>query len=164
MAGLATTTHDALIELFAETILEVTPRTQSALGWSWYKRAANSATRMRRFRIVLIAGAHVPAGAHGNRNRETFASLAIRTDYAGDHADLMGAINDDWQQLLDVLSLLPENPANGLWRIDQAGESPGTVADSNHGRQRLSNSSPSASDTIQIDLTYSVRYNQARAA
>lgn len=165
MTTIATTALDAIGALFVARIEATTPRLayQGATAWKHYKRAQDSPGKTRWFTLRWGLGGF-KTGGYFTAGVEHEVTLAVRVDYNGDHSELTPIIQDDWSQLRDRLHQLGADPANGVVLVLPTPSAPVLVADSTDSRQRLSNASLGTADSLQIDLTYLVRYQQATAA
>jgi hypothetical protein len=146
---LAATTLDVLEDLFVDQILGTTPRIQVKGGESWkhYKHHVGSASRTRRFRLIWGTGPAFLAGTIQSPTAgEVEAELRVRADYAATHRENMALVQDDWHQLRDRLHKLG---APGVTLITAT-------------RAAIVEGDAASTDTFQVDLTYTVRYMQAR--
>jgi hypothetical protein len=166
MTTLATTTLPALERIFTEKIRTTVPRVVygGADKWQPYDRSTDAATTSRRFTLRWELGRHQPGGIFTNLGVETEALLRVRVDYRAGHTNNMEMAQDDWSQLRDRMHQLTADPANGLVLVLQTTTPPSIVADNDHGRRRVSDHGTASSDAVQFDLTYQIRYFQARAA
>lgn len=166
MSTLAKTTLPALERIFTEKIRTTVPRViyGGASEWKPYDRSTDAATTSRRFTLRWELGRHQQGGVFTNLGVETEALLRVRVDYCAGHTNNMEMAQDDWSQLRDRLHQLTADPANGLVLVLQTTTAPAIVADNDHGRRRVSDHGTASSDAVQIDLTYQIRYFQARAA
>jgi hypothetical protein len=161
--GITPTTVAQLETLFIDRIRETTPAVTFGddAGWKHYRRSADAATTSRRFTLRWDPGRHVRGGIWTNAVVELEATLRVRTDYAAGHEYNSEMIQSDWSQLRFELSQLSQDQANGLILVLQTTSPPTQVADNNHARQRVSAQGIPSSDTVQVDLTYQVRYLKA---
>ena len=165
MPSLSTTTFPELRALFTARIVSTVPRIvyKGSEGWKPYRREESAATRTRRFRLVFEPGNYVTGGYFTPTAVETSMVLRVRTSYTGDHEHHMDLVQDDWHQLGDRLGDLTPDPANGLTLVLTTPEPPRPPANTDHARRQLAQSS-GGTDTIQMDLTYNIRYFKARAS
>lgn len=154
MPSLTPTTIAALEPLLEAQIIATTPRITVAGSDGWRKRdkATAGAGRTRRFQLVWEPGNYFQGGIFTPAAVEVDAVLRVRTDYAAQQANNMHLIQDDWHQLRDRMSALTADPATGLVFVQTTRPQPVAVtAEKAVGK-----------DVLQIDLTYQVRYLQAR--
>jgi hypothetical protein len=166
MPTIATTTLEDLEPLIIARILAIVPRVraQGAESWKHYAKGKVSTGRTRAFTLRWVPGPFVPGGYFTNGAVETLATLLVRTDYAGKHEQLMWEVQDDYQQLRDVINQLTADISTGLVSALPSPTGPQLVADTNQGRQRLSDRPASNADTFQIDHSFALTFMQARAA
>jgi hypothetical protein len=163
---IANTTQLALRDLFETRIRQTTPVLvpEQSERWKPYRGATDTASRMRRCRLVFTPGTFFKLGYFTNTNVETTAALSIRTDYATRHQDIITIIQSDWHQLRERLSGLTADPANGLVWLETTTSPPVEVAETGEGRRALSERALNSRDFAVVDLTYNLRYMRARAA
>lgn len=92
-------------------------------------------------------GPFVARGIFTNGIVDTEVLLKVRTDYVGTFEHLAHVVQDDWHQLRDRMHQISADDANGLILILTTPRLPAPLPER---------------DAIQIDLTYQVRYAQAR--
>lgn len=167
MPAAATTTLEALKPLLKERIESIVPRITAQGGerWKYYAKARGTAARTRLFTILWVPGSFEDGGYFGGLGVSTRATLAVRTDYAGQQDQLMHLVQDDYQQLRDRLHSLSDfSVTNGLLSVQPSSGAPTSrAADTNQGRQALAAAPANLSNTFQIDHTFAVTYMQARA-
>jgi hypothetical protein len=148
MPSIATTTLEQLEPLIIAKIRAIVPRVvvQGSKGWKHYKKARSATGRTREFTLRWVPGQFVVGGYFSTPGRggvETGATLLVRTDYAGQHETLQWLIQDDYAQLRDIINELTADITTGLVSM---------LKPVFH------------SDAFQIDHTFALTYQQARAA
>ena len=164
--AISTTTLLELRDLFEARIRSTVPVVlpQQANRWKVYRDATDTASKMRRARVILTMGTFFKRGYFTNRKVETTALLRVRVDYARKAGDLTMLIQSDWHQLRERLATLTADPVNGLVWLETTTAPPTQVAETNQGRSRISTASLASTDFAQVDLTYDLRYMRAREA
>lgn len=142
-------TEAELSELFAAAIESLEPRTQSgqALKWQHYERPNEKPTTTRRFRLVWTAGNIQPGGARAGNAIETWATLRVEADYAGEVSEQQFRIADDFHQLGDALANL-RGPDNGLITVERQRTVP-VLGD------------PGRDDNVRVAHLFNVRFIRA---
>jgi hypothetical protein len=170
MPSIATTTLEQLEPLIIAKIRAIVPRivVQGSKGWKYYAKARAATGRTREFTLRWVPGQFIPGGyftTPGRGGVETGATLLVRTDYAGQHEKLQWLIQDDYAQLRDIINeLTADSITTGLVSMLPAAANSARVADTNEGRQALSDKPVFNADAFQIDHTFALTYQQARAA
>lgn len=140
------TNEETLTELFTAAIVGMTPRLQykGAESWKPYERENSGPSRTRHFRMVWVAGNIQPRGTLAGNIIEHYATLRVRTDYAGEHAKQQHIIIDDFHQLGDVLSAL-KSTDNGVVLVERI-------------EPRERRGFFDENDVVRVDHTYRVRF------
>jgi hypothetical protein len=166
MPSISTTTLEDLEPLIIAKIQAIVPRVvvQGSKGWRHYAKGKAATGRTRAFTLRWVPGQFEVGGYFTNGAVETGATLLIRTDYTGKHEDLQWLVQDDYQQLRDVINQLTADISTGLVSMLPSPAGAARVADTPQTRSQLSDRPVFNSDAFQIDHTFAVTYQQARAA
>lgn len=165
MATISPTTLEALTSRIRDVILAVEPRIiyLQSERWRYAEKLTSAAARTRRFTLVWLPGPFVPGGYFSNGAQEHSATLNVRTDYCGEPEKLQWLVQDDWSQLRDEIHTLTADITSGLTLLLPTSSAPSLADDTPQGRSRVTSRDPTASPAFQIDLSYDLRYLQARS-